>query len=112
MIDLEDSNLKFLLALPEKWDIKTTSIRDNYELAEMEIDEIYGLLKTHELELEQRNKRANKKAKSVALKAEERPLKKEASRKKAKGKALLIHSESESSNSDVDSNADGSINSP
>ncbi|KAL8126211.1 hypothetical protein AgCh_013485 [Apium graveolens] len=30
--DPEDSNLKFLLALPEKWDLKATIIRDNYEL--------------------------------------------------------------------------------
>ena len=55
--DLEDTNLKFLLALPEKWDLKTTTIRDNYELGDMELDEIYGMLKTHELEMEQRNKR-------------------------------------------------------
>ncbi|KAL8088518.1 hypothetical protein AgCh_038340 [Apium graveolens] len=48
--DLEDSNLKFLLALPEKWDYKVTSIRDNYELDKTPLDEIYGVLKTHELE--------------------------------------------------------------
>ena len=27
--DLEDSNLKILLAFPEKWDLKATTIRDN-----------------------------------------------------------------------------------
>jgi hypothetical protein len=32
--DLEDSNLKFLLALPEKWDLKVTTIRDNLDLGE------------------------------------------------------------------------------
>ncbi|KAK1356459.1 hypothetical protein POM88_049715 [Heracleum sosnowskyi] len=53
--ELEESNLKFLLSLPEKWDLKTTTIRDNYELADTDLDEIYGLLKTHELEIEQRN---------------------------------------------------------
>ena len=109
--DLEDSNLKFLLSLPEKWDVKTTTIRDNYDLAETEIDEIYGLLKTHELEIEQRNRRASKKTKSVALKVEEKSLKKEGSRRKAKGKALAIYSENESSNSDVDSNNDESSDS-
>ncbi|KAK1355750.1 hypothetical protein POM88_049006 [Heracleum sosnowskyi] len=104
--DLEESNLKFLLSLPERWDLKTTTIRDNYELAETELDKIYGLLKTHELEIEQRNRRSIKKTKSVALKVEEKPIKKESSRKRAKGKALVIKSESESSNSDDDSNSD------
>ncbi|KAK1399686.1 hypothetical protein POM88_009549 [Heracleum sosnowskyi] len=104
--ELEESNLKFLLSLPEKWDLKATTIRDNYDLADTDLDEIYGLLKTHELEIEQRNRRSSKKTKSVALKVEEKPIKKESSRKKAKGKALVIKSESESSNSDDDSNSD------
>ncbi|KAK1356170.1 hypothetical protein POM88_049426 [Heracleum sosnowskyi] len=91
--ELEESNLKFLLSLPERWDLKATTIRDNYDLAEIDLDEIYGLLKTHELEIEQRNKRSGKKTKSVALKVEEKPLKKETSKKKAKGKALVINSE-------------------
>ncbi|KAL8155275.1 hypothetical protein AgCh_000593 [Apium graveolens] len=55
--DLEDSNLKFLLAHPEKWDFKVISIRDNYQLDITPLDEIYGVLKTHELEVEQRSKR-------------------------------------------------------
>ncbi|KAL8092289.1 hypothetical protein AgCh_034545 [Apium graveolens] len=55
--DLEDSNLKFLLALPKCWDLKATTIRDNYNLDETTLDEIYGMLKTHELEIEQRSKR-------------------------------------------------------
>ncbi|KAK1373841.1 hypothetical protein POM88_030034 [Heracleum sosnowskyi] len=104
--DLEESNLKFLLSLSERWDLKATTIQDNYDLAETDFDEIYGLLKTHELEIEQRNKRSGKKTKSVALKVEEKPVKKESSRKKAKGKALVIKSESESSNSDDGSNTD------
>ncbi|KAL8132325.1 hypothetical protein AgCh_007988 [Apium graveolens] len=40
--DLEDSNLKFILALPENWDLKSTTIRDNYDLTETTLDEIYG----------------------------------------------------------------------
>ena len=52
--DLEDSNLKFLLALPESWDLKETIIRDNYNLDEITLDEIYGMLKTHELEMEKK----------------------------------------------------------
>ncbi|KAK1399122.1 hypothetical protein POM88_008985 [Heracleum sosnowskyi] len=103
---LEESNLKFLLSLPERWDLKATTIRDNYDLADTDLDEIYGLLKTHELEIEQRNKRSGKKTKFVALKVEEKPVKKESSRKKTKGKALVIKSDSESSNSDDGSNTD------
>ena len=104
--DLEDTNLKFLLALPEKWDLKTTTIRDNYELGDMELDEIYGMLKTHELEMEQRNKRYGKKTRSVALKVEEKPLKKIDMKKKTKGKALVLNTDNESSNSDDDSDSD------
>lgn len=69
--DLEDSNLKFLLALPENWDLKSITIRDNYDLAETTLDEIYGILKTHELEMDQRSKRHGRKSKTVALKDEE-----------------------------------------
>ncbi|KAL8149048.1 hypothetical protein AgCh_006162 [Apium graveolens] len=84
--DQEDSNLKFMLALPKKWDLKATTIRDNYELADMSLDEIYGMLKTHELEMEQRKKRRGGKSKIVSLKAEEKPI----VSRKAKEKALII----------------------
>ncbi|XP_063948067.1 uncharacterized protein LOC135152165 [Daucus carota subsp. sativus] len=53
----EDSNLKFLLALPEKWDLKVTTIRDNHNLEDMTLDDIFGRLKTYELEMEQKSKR-------------------------------------------------------
>ena len=109
--DLEDSNLKFLLALPEKWDLKATIIRDNYELGEMELDEVYGMLKTHELEMEQRNKRQGKKSKSIALKVEDEAVSKVSSKKKAKDKALVAKSDVESSESDDDSNSEESSNS-
>ncbi|XP_017217450.1 uncharacterized protein LOC108195023 [Daucus carota subsp. sativus] len=55
--DLEDSNMKFLLALPEKWNLKVTTIIGNYELEDMSLDEIHAMLKTHEPEMEQRSKR-------------------------------------------------------
>jgi len=99
--DLEDSNLKFLLALPENWDLKSTTIRDNYDLTETTLDEIYGMLKTHELEMDQRSKRHGRKSKTVALKAEEESPKVVVS-KRGKGKALIIKSDSESSYSDDD----------
>ncbi|KAL8127829.1 hypothetical protein AgCh_014672 [Apium graveolens] len=97
--DLEDSNLKFLLALPECWDLKATTIRDNYNLDETTLDEIYGMLKTHKLEMEQRSKRKGGKSRTVALKAEEESLK-AASSRKDKGKALVIKSDTESSSSE------------
>lgn len=105
--NLEDSNLKFLLALPEKWDLKATTIRDNHDLEDMSLDEIYGMLKTHELEMEQRSKRHGSKTKSIALKAEEKASKEIAVKKsQSKGKALITKSDTESSNSDDDSNSD------
>ncbi|KAL8146362.1 hypothetical protein AgCh_004198 [Apium graveolens] len=103
--DLEDSNLKFLLALPERWDLKATTIRDNYSLEEITLDEIYGMLKTHELEMEQRSKRRGGKSRIVALKAgEESP--KAATSRKGKGKALITKSDTESSSSDSDDDSE------
>ncbi|KAL8126686.1 hypothetical protein AgCh_013813 [Apium graveolens] len=102
---LEDSNLKFLLALPGCWDLKATTIRDNYNLDETTLDEIYGMLKTHELEMEQRSKRKGGKSRTVALKAEEE-FPKAASSKKDKGKSLFIKSDTESSSSESDDDSD------
>jgi len=103
--DLEDSNLKFLLALPESWDLKSTTIRDNYALDETTLDEIYGMLKTHELEMDQRSKRHGRKSRTVALKAEEESPKVAVS-KKCKGKALITKSDTESSSSDSDEDSE------
>jgi len=103
--DLEDSNLKFLLALPESWDLKATIIRDNYNLEETTLDEIYGMLKTHELEMEQRSKRKGGKSRTVALKAEEESPKAATSRKD-KGKALFTKSDTESSSSESDDDSE------
>ena len=103
--DLEDSNLKFLLALPECWDLKATTIRDNYNLDETTLDEIYGMLKTHELEMEQRSKRKGGKSRTVALKAEEE-CPKVATSRKGKGKALITKSDTESSSCDSDDDSE------
>lgn len=105
--NLEDSNLKFLLALPEKWDLKATTIRANHDLEDMSLDEIYGMLKTHELEMEQRSKRHGGKSKLIALKADEKASKEVTVKKsQSKGKALITKSDTESSNSDDDTNSD------
>ena len=100
--DLEDSNLKFLLSLPERWDLKVTTIRDNYDLTQTTLDELHGLLKTHELEMDQRSKRHGRKTKTVALTAEEISTPITVS-KKSKEKAFIIKSDSESLSSDSDS---------
>ncbi|KAL8109237.1 hypothetical protein AgCh_025365 [Apium graveolens] len=76
-------------------------IRDNYDLTETTLDEIYGMLKTYELEMDQRSKRHGRKSRTVALKDEEESPKM-ASSKRGKGKALIIKSDSESSYSDDD----------
>ena len=51
--------------------MKATIIRDNYALDETTLDEIYGMLKTYELEMDQRSKRHGRKSRIVVLKAEE-----------------------------------------
>ncbi|KAL8155163.1 hypothetical protein AgCh_000526 [Apium graveolens] len=104
--DLEDSNLKFLLALPENWDFKVTSIRDNYQLYITPLDEIYGVLKTYELEMEQRSKRKGSKPRPVALKVEEKPKEKARRKSYSKGEAMIFKSDTELSNSVDDSNPD------
>ncbi|XP_074371622.1 uncharacterized protein LOC141712548 [Apium graveolens] len=99
--DIEDSNLKFLLALLESWDLKVTIIRDNYALDETTLDEIYGMLKTYELEMDQIRKRHGRKSRTIALNAEEESPKMVVS-KKGKGKDLIIKSDSELSSSNDD----------
>ncbi|KAL8114093.1 hypothetical protein AgCh_021100 [Apium graveolens] len=91
MKDAKDSNLKFLLALTEKWDFKVTSIRDNYQLDNTPLDEIYGVLKTHELEMEKRSKMKGSKFRSVALKVEEKPKEKARRKSYSKGKAMIAN---------------------
>ncbi|KAL8125961.1 hypothetical protein AgCh_013308 [Apium graveolens] len=103
--DLEDTNLKFLLALSESWNLKATTIRDNYALDETTLDEIYGMLKTHELEMDQRSKRHGRKSRTIALKTEEESPKLAVS-KKGKGKALITKSDTESSSSDNDEDSE------
>ncbi|XP_074351397.1 uncharacterized protein LOC141690502 [Apium graveolens] len=66
----EDSNIKFLIALPEDWDTHASRIRHQYDLDSLNLDEVYGMLKTHDLEIQQRKNRKGQKMKVVALNAE------------------------------------------
>ncbi|KAL8090564.1 hypothetical protein AgCh_039861 [Apium graveolens] len=104
LTDLYDRFVKLLndLSLVNK---EETTIRDNYSLDETTLDEIYGMLKTHELEMEQRSKRKGGKSRTVALKAEEESPKAATSRKD-KCKALFTKSDTESSNSESDDDSD------
>ena len=106
--DFEDSNTKFLRALSEDWDTQTSIIRHQYDLNEISLDEIYGMLKTHDMELQQRKSRKSNKNKGVALKVDSR------SSGSIKGKGKTAYPD-ESSNPDDDSesntddsNTDGS----
>ena len=47
----EYSNTKFLRALPEEWDVQTSIIIYGNDLEKVSLDELYGMLKTHDLEL-------------------------------------------------------------
>ena len=58
---IEDSNTKFMRALPESWDTQTSIIRYHNDMGKMSFDEIYGMLKTHDLEMQQRKDRKGNK---------------------------------------------------
>ena len=94
--DYEDSNTKFLRALSEDWDTQTSIIRHQYDLNEISLDEIYGMLKTHDMELQQRKSRKSNRNKGVALKVDSR------SSGSMKGKGKTTYPD-ESSNPDDDS---------
>ena len=100
---IKDSNTNFLRALSEDWDTQTSIIRHQYDLNEISLDEIYGMFKTHDMELQQRKSRKSNKNKGVALKVDSR------SNGSIKGKGKTAYPD-ESSNPDDDSesNTDGS----
>ncbi|XP_074351928.1 uncharacterized protein LOC141691082 [Apium graveolens] len=66
----EDLNTKFLIALPANWDTHASIIRHQYDLNSLTLDEVYGILKTHDLEIQQRKNKKGQKMKVVALNAE------------------------------------------
>ena len=80
----------------------------------MSLDELYGMLKTHDMELQQRNNRLSNKVKQVALKINSKPaVIKEKNSNYAKGRGNEVASTDESdadneSNTDDDSNSNGS----
>jgi len=108
----EDSNSKFMSALPEEWDVQTSIIRDRSDLNDLSLDEVYGRLKTYELELQQRRNRRNVKSKQVALKAEIRPERKRTSASRKEKEIQTSDSEEESPDQTPDESSDISNESP
>ena len=52
--DREDSNTRFLRALNEEWETQTSIIRHQYDLEIITLDEVYGMLRTPNIEVQQR----------------------------------------------------------
>ncbi|KAL8114555.1 hypothetical protein AgCh_021425 [Apium graveolens] len=99
--DLEDSNTKFLRALNEEWETQTSIIRHQYDLKIVTLDEIYGMLRTHDLEVQQRKERKSNKGKSVALKVNAK-----ASKDRSVEAAMKKNYLPESNTDDLSSNPD------
>ena len=100
----EDSNTKFMRALPEEWDLKTTIIRDNTaSLDDVSLDEIQGRLKIHDLDIMQRNNGKPTRTKYVVLNAKANTIERLSSSARRKTKYV------ESSESQDESNSDGNF---
>ena len=109
----EFSNTKFLSSLLEEWDVQTSIIRYKNDLEIVSLAEMYGMLKTHDIELHQRKNRKSNKVKQVALKIDSKPTvvkEKNSNYAKRKGKDVTSSDESDTdneSNTDDDSNSNG-----
>ncbi|KAK1388835.1 hypothetical protein POM88_017013 [Heracleum sosnowskyi] len=103
-LDRIHSNTKFLRALPEEWDTQTSIIRHQYDLNTVSLDEVYGMLRTQDLEVQQRKNKRSSKAKSIALNVEAKLKGKamEVSRRKSR----VVESDPDDSSSDTDGNPD------
>ncbi|XP_063942734.1 uncharacterized protein LOC135150381 [Daucus carota subsp. sativus] len=55
--DNKEVNLKFLLTLPEHLEHRITAIRESRDLTEISLEQLYGVLKTYELEQAQTKQR-------------------------------------------------------
>ena len=66
---IKDTNFKFLRSLPKEWKPMTVSHRHSHEFKDYNLEKLYGVLKTYELELQQDEKieKGQRKDKSVAL---------------------------------------------
>ncbi|KAK1379053.1 hypothetical protein POM88_025797 [Heracleum sosnowskyi] len=97
--DVEDSNVKFLRSLPMEWITQQNLIRHTYRMNLMTLDEIYGMLKTYDLEIKQKEGTRSK-PKSVALKVESKERRVHQGKMKAKAHVVI--------KSDTDADTDDS----
>ena len=69
MYSTKDTNLKFLRSLPKEWKPMTVSLRHSHEFKDYNLEKLYGVLKTYELEIQQDEEieKGQRKDKSVAL---------------------------------------------
>ena len=95
-------------ALPEEWDRKTTIIRDNINLDDVSLDEIYGRLKTHDLKIQQRKNKKSTRTKFVDLNAKEKTGEKFSSSAKKKIKYVKSSELEDEANSDGNSDSNSS----
>ncbi|XP_074343080.1 uncharacterized protein LOC141680883 [Apium graveolens] len=102
--DREDSNTKFLRALSEDWDAQTSIIRHQYDLNLLTLDEIYGMLKTHDLEIQQ-----SRKMKVVALNVETHKGKEKMSERSRRRNIVEESNTDDLSDPDTDTDKDSEI---
>ncbi|KAK1360845.1 hypothetical protein POM88_045319 [Heracleum sosnowskyi] len=86
--DVEDSNVKFLRSLPMEWITQQNLIRHTYRMNLMTLDEIYGMLKTYDLEVKQKEGTRSK-PKFVALKVESKERRVHLGKMKAKAHVVI-----------------------
>ena len=65
----KDTNLKFLRSLPKEWKPMTVSLIHSHEFKDYNLEKLYGVLKTYELEIQQDEEieKGKRKDKSVTL---------------------------------------------
>ena len=78
MYATKDINLKFLKSLPKDWKPRTISLRHSHEFKDYNLEKLYGVLKTYELEIQQDDEieKSHRKEKTVALIAKDKEDKK------------------------------------
>ncbi|XP_074336718.1 uncharacterized protein LOC141673889 [Apium graveolens] len=107
--DREDSNTKFLRALVEDWDTQASIIMNQYNLDLLTLDEVYGMLKTRDLEIQQRKNKKGQKMKVVALNAETAKGKEKMSERSRRRNIMEESDTDESSDPDTDTDEDFEI---
>ncbi|XP_074342504.1 uncharacterized protein LOC141680083 [Apium graveolens] len=110
--DRGDSNTKFLRAFPEDWDTQASIIRHHDDLDLQTLDEVYGMLKTHDLEIQQRKNKKGQKIKVVALTADTNKGKEKISERSRRRNIMEESDTDESSDSDTDEDSEIELDDP